>query len=360
MTPLPACASSSRTVSCADDGLLRPSCTAYLQILAERKKFCCELPCEGTTKHTQSTKKLSCFACVWVPILVAGEGRAVNRFGFLCIDNSRGGYGVIMKIGCLALFSMLLAVGDPVGAQSPARIPPDAQTPPAAGDLTGKSPTPPEIIRAFSAKETEFYEAWMQYTYHQDADVRVLSVNGLPKHEEMNTISDIVFKDDGTRDIKVVRRAGGLQSVVYTMQDEEVINNLQPFALTEKALAEYDLTYAGKEKVDELTCYVFSVKPRSMKSGKMYFEGKIWVDDGDLQIVRTVGKPVPQKKDNQFPEFETIRQMVDNKYWFPVWTHAESELHFRTDTVHIDETITYGDYKRFSSNATIQYGPKKH
>ncbi len=265
-----------------------------------------------------------------------------------------------MMNGCLALFSMFMLVGDPLGAQSPPQNPPDAQNPPAAVNRSGKILTPQEIIRAFSAKESEFYEAWMQYTYHQDADVRVLSVNGVPKHEQMETISDVVFKDDGTRDIQVVRRAGGLQSVVYTMQDEEVINNLQPFALTEKSLPDYDLTYQGKEKVDELTCYVFSVKPKTIKNGKMYFEGKIWVDDEDLQIVRTVGRPVPQKKDNQFPEFETIRQMIDKKYWFPVWTHAESQLHFQTDTVHIDETITYGNYKRFSSNATIQYGPKKH
>jgi hypothetical protein len=255
---------------------------------------------------------------------------------------------------------MLLMLGMPALAQSPATTAPAAATKTRVAAPQEKDPTPGEIIRAFSAKETEFYEAWMQYTYHQTADVRVLSVNGAPKHEAMRTISDIVFKDDGTRDIRVIRRAGGLQSVVYTMQDEEVINNLQPFALTEKELPLYDLTYAGKEKVDELTCYVFSVKPKSTKGGRMYFEGKIWVDVGDLQVVRTVGKPVPQKRDNQFPEFETIRQIIDKKYWFPVWTHAESQLHFQTDTVHIDETITYADYKRFASSTTIQYGTKKH
>jgi hypothetical protein len=218
-----------------------------------------------------------------------------------------------------------------------------------------KAPTPEEIIRRFSAKETEFYEAWMQYTYHQTAEVRVDSVNGVPKREAMTTISDIVFNDDGSREVQVRRRAGDLHSVVYTMEDEEVINNLQPFALTEKELPEYDLNYLGKEKVDELNCYVFSVTPKSLKGNKMYFEGKIWVDDQDLQIVRTIGKPVPQKKNNRFPEFETIRQMIDKKYWFPVWTHAESDLHFSSDIVHIEETITYDDYKRFASKATIKF-----
>ncbi len=265
-----------------------------------------------------------------------------------------------MKIHRLAWLSVLLVAELPVWAQSPSQSPPATQSTPQAKAPTGKDPSPEEIIRAFSAKETEFYEAWMQYTYHQSADLRVVSVNGVPKKEQMLTLSDIVFKDDGTRDIQITRRAGELRSVVYTPQDEEVINNLQPFALTEKELPQYNLTYQGKEKVDELNCYVFSVKPKTIKNGKMYFEGRIYVDDGDLQIVRTVGKPVPQKKNNQFPDFETIRQMVDGKYWFPVWTHAESDLHFDRDTVRMDETITYTEYKRFASNAKIQYGPKKH
>lgn len=265
-----------------------------------------------------------------------------------------------MKICRLARFLMLLLCGVPVWAQSPTQVTPETQANPKITASAEKEPAPEEIIRAFSAKETMFYEAWMEYTYHQTADLRVLSVNGVPKKEQMLTISDVIFKDDGTRDIQVVRRAGDLRSVVYTPEDEEVINNIQPFALTEKQLPQYNLTYVGKEKVDELNCYVFAVKPKTIKNGKMYFEGKIYVDDTDLQIVRTVGKPVPQKKNNQFPDFETIRQMVDGKYWFPVWTHAESQLHFSTDTVHIDETITYADYKHFASSTKIQFGPKKH
>ncbi len=230
-------------------------------------------------------------------------------------------------------------------------------TSPAPAEAVAGPLSPEEIIRRFSAKESEFYEAWMQYTYHQTADVQVVSVNGMPTREKMTTISDIVFKDDGTREVQVVRRAGSLRSVVYTMQDEEVINNLQPFALTEKELPLYNLGFQGKEKVDELDCYVFSVKPKSTQGNRMYFEGKIWVDDRDLQVVRTVGTPVPQKKNNQFPQFETVRQMIDKRYWFPVWTHAESELHFQRDNVHIEETITYADYKRFGAQTTIQFGP---
>jgi len=228
----------------------------------------------------------------------------------------------------------------------------------ARAEAPAKELSQAEIIGKFSAKETEAYEAWMQYTYHQVAEVRVNEINGMPKGESMTTVSDIVFKDDGTREVQVKRRAGNLHSIVYTMNDEDVINDLQPFALTEKELPLYDLQYEGKEKVDELNCYVFSVKPRSIKGKRLYFQGRIYVDDKDLQIVRTVGKPVPQKKGGeQFPEFETIRQMVDKEFWFPVWTHAESKLRFDADTVHIEETITYSDYKKFGAKTSIQFEP---
>jgi hypothetical protein len=255
---------------------------------------------------------------------------------------------------------LLMSTGA-VWAQSTSTKTQTAEKPKAGVEVPqSKDLSPEEIIKKFSAKETEFYEAWMQYTYHQTAEVRVLSVNGMPKNEYQTTISDIVFKDNGTREVAIKRRAGDLHSLIYTPEDEEVINNLQPFALTEKQLPLYNLTYQGKEKVDELDCYVFSVTPKSVKAKKLgeFFEGKIWVDDRDLQVVRTVGKPVPQKKNgNQFPDFETIRQMVDKQYWFPVWTHAESQLHFNPDTVHIEETITYEDYKRFASKTTIQFEP---
>jgi hypothetical protein len=218
-----------------------------------------------------------------------------------------------------------------------------------------KDLTPEQIIQRFAEKEAEFYEAWMQYTYTQTASIRVLSVNGTPRKEAMAIISEVVFNDDGTREVRTLRRSGRLQSVLFTDEDKEVIDNINPFALTTKELPLYNLKYQGKERVDELVCYVFSVKPKSTKGGRLYFEGKIWVDDLDLQIVRTMGKAVPQSRENQFPEFETLRQMIDDKYWFPVWTHADSDLRFPGQVVRVEETVTYDDYKRFRSKAKILY-----
>jgi hypothetical protein len=243
----------------------------------------------------------------------------------------------------LGMLAFLLLTGQS-GAQT------KSQTAVSKGDLT-----PEEIIQRFTEKEEEFYAAWMQYTYVQTAVIRVLSVDGTPQKDRMTRVYEVVFNDDGSREVNLVRSTGRLRAVEFTPEDDEVIQNINPFALTKTELPLYNLKYEGREKADELDCYVFSVSPKSTKGGRMYFKGKIWVDDRDLQVVKTIGTAVPQTRVSKFPEFETIRQVIDNKYWFPVWTHADSRLRFPGQEVRIEETITYDNYKRFGSDATIKY-----
>jgi hypothetical protein len=257
-----------------------------------------------------------------------------------------------MKVKCASLCLMaLLVVAGSLAAQSKTQSAPQPGVQAASpGELT-----PEQIIERFAAKEDEFYNAWMQYTYVQTANIRILSVDGAPQKEAMTIVYEVIFNDDGSREVRLVRSSGRLRTVQFTPEDKEVIQNINPFALTKSELPLYNLKYEGKENADELNCYVFSVSPKSTKGGRMYFKGKIWVDDRDLQVVKTVGRPVPQTRENQFPEFETIRQIIDARYWFPVWTHADSKLRFPGQEVRIEETITYGEYRRFGSKATIRY-----
>jgi hypothetical protein len=255
--------------------------------------------------------------------------------------------GIAVRYACVLFMVLMLLSGGPL-SPSPLK---------SAPLQTSKADLDPErIIQQFAQKESEFYDAWIKYKYIQTAVIRVLEVDGEPQKEKMTMISEVVFNDDGTREVKLVNQTGRLRSVTFTDEDREVIDNINPFALTAKELPFYNLKYLGKEHLDELNCYVFSVKPKSTKGNRLYFDGKIWVDDQDLQVVRTSGKAVPQTRENQFPEFETIRQVIDNKYWFPAWTHADSKLVFPGQVVHIEETITYEGYKKFGSKATIQYG----
>ncbi len=256
----------------------------------------------------------------------------------------RSAYRIALMAGVLACSSAL----SPAGRHRAA-----------AGSGDAPDPAPEQIIKAFSEKETEFFDAWMRYAYTQTAVIRVVAVDGVPAQEVMMLVSEVVFNDDGTREVRVLERRGRLKSIKFTPEDEEIIYNLNPFALTAKEFPLYDLKYRGRERVDELDCHVFSVKPRSTKGGRLYFEGKIWVDDVDLQIVRTVGRAVPETRENKFPEFETLRQVIDGRYWFPVWTHADEVLRFPYQDVHVEETITYEGYREFQSEATIRYGKKE-
>jgi hypothetical protein len=224
-----------------------------------------------------------------------------------------------------------------------------------------KDLAPAEIIKAFTANESQLYDIWSQYYYRQIATIKILSIDEIPTDESMTLKFEVVFLDNGTREVKLVERRGRLLSLLWTPEDQDVITNYSPFALTAKDLPSYDLTYEGKEKIDELNTYVFTVNPKSMESGKLHFKGKIWVDDGDLQIVRSVGRVFHQKDVSQFtpqfPEFETIRQIVDKKYWLPVWSHANGVLEYVKPVaqhVRVEETITYEGFKRFTSSVSVK------
>jgi hypothetical protein len=109
---------------------------------------------------------------------------------------------------------------------------------------------------------------------------------------------------------------------------------------------------------------VFDIAPKLIEKGKRYFQGRIWVDDQDFQIVKTNGKTVPdirKKKgeENLFPSFTTWREQIDGKYWFPTYTLADDTLHFTTGDIRIREVLHYEDYKRFGSSSKIIYDGKE-
>ena len=156
-----------------------------------------------------------------------------------------------------------------------------------------------------------------------------------------------------------MRPMNTLHNILLTPQDEQDLRSVQPFVLTTDDIGKYDIQYSGKKKLDEIDCYQFSVKPKKMVKGKRYFEGDIWVDDRDLQIVKTYGKGVgdPKKnEDNQFPKFETYREQIDGKYWFPTYTRADDTLHFKDSSQRIRMIVKYENYKRFGAETNITFG----
>jgi hypothetical protein len=218
-----------------------------------------------------------------------------------------------------------------------------------------------DIIQKFAAKETEFAEARNNYTYRQTVKLQELEASGNPSGGQWEQVSDILFSPEGRRMEHVVYApVPNLQHIILTPEDMQDLVNVNPFVLTTKEIPEFDINYLGKEKVDEISCYNFSIKPKKLVPGKRYFEGMIWVDDRDLQIVKTYGKGVGYIKksaDNQFAKFETYREQIDGKYWFPTYSRADDTLHFKNgDAQRIRQVIRWTDYKRYEGRSTIKYG----
>lgn len=261
----------------------------------------------------------------------------------------------LLKISVQALFCLVLLTG---GLQA------DTVCDEGAGPLNPAQPngiTPQEIIQKLAAKEQVFREARNNYTYTQDITVQTLE--GSTVDGEFHQVWDITYDDKGNR-IENVTFApmDTLKRVSMTKEDFDDIRNRLPFVLTTEDLPLYDVLFAGQQHVDEIDTYVFDMAPKKVEKGRRYFQGRIWVDNKDFQIVKTCGRNVPDthakhknEQENLTPKFVTYREQIDGEYWFPTYTRADDELRFQSGDVHIREIVKYTNYKRFGSTHRIIY-----
>ncbi|MFZ0393408.1 MAG: hypothetical protein WCF17_11590 [Terracidiphilus sp.] len=233
-------------------------------------------------------------------------------------------------------------------------------------DTTPPSTPPDQIIKNFAAKETEFQDALNHYTYRRLAKVDTIDDDTGKVDGEWYEVDDVIFDPSGARTEKVVfAPQNTLTRVGMTPTDMYDIQHGYPFVLTTDEVPAYNITYVGRQKVDEVECYVFDVAPKEIVKHHRYLLGRIWVDSTDLQIVVTNGRMVPDDtrkgSEDLHPPFMTWRQQIDGRYWFPVYTKAEGILHFTAqngamgEDVHIRDIVKYTDYKRFGSTTKIIY-----
>jgi TonB family protein len=215
-----------------------------------------------------------------------------------------------------------------------------------------------EVIRAFTRKETAYRQALNLYAFKRDALVQTIGMGGQVTGE-YHRVSLFTFDDAGTRFEKInFFPMPTLTEISITEQDLEDLGGVNPFALEASKLGAYSFKYVGKEKIDELDLYVFDVAPKvapdPKKVKERFFQGRIWVDTQDLQIVKAKGKGVPEDKNNKYPTFETYREQIDGKYWFPTYTYADDELVFGNgNVVRIRELVKYSDFVQGHGKVTI-------
>jgi hypothetical protein len=226
-----------------------------------------------------------------------------------------------------------------------------------------------QIVRDFTAKETLFSQVLNDYTWTRTVRVRVLDSENKPTGQQYYQVVDIYYNPQGQRKERVVEAPEStIQDVIMTESDFSDIEERLFFVLTTDAASQYDITYLGKQAIDQIQTWVFAVKPKIIVKGHRYFQGRIWVDQREHQIVVTDGKNVPDDErpghqDLTLP-FITWRQLVDDKYWFPVYTHGRATLHFvatkdsPSQSVNMDEMVTYSNYHRFRTSIRVLYNGK--
>lgn len=232
-------------------------------------------------------------------------------------------------------------------------------------DTSAPATPPQEIIKKFSEKESEFRKALDQYTYTRDVRVETIDEDG-KVDGQYKEVADISYGPDGHKLEHVTfAPANSLTRIIMSPADFSDIEHRLPFVLTAEDITAYNVTYVGRQKVDELNTYVFDVAPKAFEKGKRYLQGRIWVDQQDLQVVLVNGKNVPDDTrkghEDLSPPFTTYREQVDGKYWFPVYTKADATLHFpggrgyMAQDVRIRYVVRYSDYKRFRSTVKITF-----
>jgi hypothetical protein len=271
-----------------------------------------------------------------------------------------------MKTIQFALFSVFCLLGSfwSISAQNtnkPRELTLETNT-----QTTNKSLTPDEIIRRFTTRETELRETFKEYSYIQESKLQVIgpadTISG-----EYYQVSEFVFNDSGKRIERILKAPQSTldqAGLTMTQEDKNAFINLQPFALTSEDLPNYNVSYVGKEKVDQLDTYVFDVAPKALSNKKereklrkqkiegRFFQGRIWVDDQDLQIVKSAGKVVPEFV-QRFPKFETYRENIDGRYWFPTYTYGDDVLEFDNSRIRVRTVTRYKNYRQFQSDVKL-------
>ncbi len=260
-----------------------------------------------------------------------------------------------LQLSTILFVSILTGLGE-THAQQPAVV------------SGGLSPTEVDrIVQRFTGKEGLFRKALNVYSFKRDAIIQSVGMGG-QVIGEYHRISTFTFDDQGNRYEKISFFPMPSFSGV-TQEDIDDLGGIEPFALEPSRIDRYVIKYIGKEKIDELNLYVFDVAPKVIpdpkKTKERLFVGRIWVDDQDLEIVKTKGKGVPETKINKFPTVETYREQIDGHYWFPTYSYADEELVFdNAEPLHIRMQVKYSDFAK--TRATLKIielddpnGPKK-
>ena len=221
----------------------------------------------------------------------------------------------------------------------------------------GAQDAPANLAKLVAHRESETEKERDEYTYRQSVTIDELDGNGTARGQYRET-RDIIFSPQKERTEQLIGHADNrMKYLILTEEDFADIRDIQPLVLTEDRLWNYETKFRGEETMDGVECWVLQVRPRQILQGQRFFDGMVWVDKKEYNIVRMAGQAVPQirstKTENLFPRFTTIRKPLDGKHWFPIYTYADDTLQFRDGPQRVRLRIAYSNYKKFGAESTL-------
>src|SRR5271154_5457569 len=189
----------------------------------------------------------------------------------------------------------------------------------------GPPPIPEqEIIKKFAANEDVMKRIFETYTFQETIRLDEQTDPG----GQFSVTGYMYMKLDGQRYFRVEKPPEStLKLMHFSLEDVRALSTIPLFPLTSEEIGNYNFVYAGQEKLDQLTTYIFQVKPKLLSRKKRLFEGVIWIDDHDFAIVKSYGKFVSELEGNgtalPFTMFETYRENFQEKYWLPTYTRSD-------------------------------------
>lgn len=220
-----------------------------------------------------------------------------------------------------------------------------------------------EAIKKLSSQEDNYLQARAHYTYRKTVRIQELGPDGKATGEYL-MVTQPAREPDGTIYDRIVEHPKStLQHMQLESEDFETLNRMPSFALTTAQLSKYSLKYLGKDQVDEIECYIFDVRPKMVERKNAYFQGIVYIDDKYLEVVKSYGSWVTDlgemKSSAQLPFtlFETYREFIDGKYWFPTYARSDETLHLKDQNIPIKMVIKWSDFKPLASSAAPSASP---
>ena len=212
------------------------------------------------------------------------------------------------------------------------------------------------LLPKFLSVEGSTMEELKNYSFKREVRIQTIDAKGRVSGEYRRA-SDMLLDDAGRRvERNVSFSKPTLRGLRVTDEYVEDFSGAQLKGFELNQPDAYRFEPFGFEPLNGKSARVYRLTPLNLDvakaTGARVLYGFIWIDEQTGAILKVAGRALPELK-QRYPLFETHRELVDEKHFFPVRTLADDYLVFPSRRVHVRMLITYSNYKRFAARVNI-------